>query len=79
MTDAHAFPSVRTAVELLAAARAQGKLHIAPGHEHIFDRDWGTDSVRRALAEGASPDTIIAAWQPALSAFHTLRAQYLLY
>jgi hypothetical protein len=68
---------VRTAVELLCAARAQGRFHVA--HEHVFDRDWGTDTVRRALIEGASPDTIVAAWQPALAAFHALRAQYLLY
>jgi uncharacterized protein YbbC (DUF1343 family) len=79
LTDPHAFPSVRTAVELLAAARAQGRFHIAPGHERLFDRDWGTDTVRRALAEGASPDTIVASWQPALRTFRTLRANYLLY
>lgn len=79
VTDPHAFPSVRTAVELLAAARAQGKFSIAPGHERIFDRDWGTDTVRRALTEGASPAAIVASWQPALSAFQALRAKYLLY
>jgi uncharacterized protein YbbC (DUF1343 family) len=79
ITDPHAFPCVRTAVELLCAARAQGRFRVAPGHERIFDRDWGTDTVRRAITEGASPDTIVAAWQPGLSAFHALRAQYLLY
>jgi len=79
VTDPRAFPSVRTAVEFLAAARAQGKFFIAPGHERNFDRDWGTDTVRHALAEGASPDAIVAEWQPALRAFQTLRTKYLLY
>ena len=40
---------------------------------------WGTDTVRRALVDGASPETIVAAWQPGLRAFGSLRANYLLY
>ena len=79
LTDPARFPSVRTAVELLAAARAQDKFHIAPEHDKLFDRDWGTDAVRRALLAGASPDTIVAAWQPALRTFDALRTKYLLY
>jgi uncharacterized protein YbbC (DUF1343 family) len=71
------FPSVRTAVELLAAARAQGKLRIASASG--FDRDWGTDRVRAALAAGASPDEIVAAWEPNLQRFRALRERYLLY
>ena len=77
ITDPHAFPSVRTAVELIAAARAQGKFHVA--HEQIFDRDWGTDTVRLALLGGASPEAIVAAWRPQLAAFAALRKAYLLY
>ncbi len=77
VTDAHAFPNVRTAIEILAAARAQGKYHVA--HEQIMDRDWGTDAVRLALDAGTSPDTIVAAWAPGLRAFKTLRSKYLLY
>ena len=75
--DPHVFPSVRTAVELLAAARAQGKYHVA--HEANMDRAWGTDTVRAALSGGASPDAITQAWQPALAAFRALRSKYLLY
>jgi uncharacterized protein YbbC (DUF1343 family) len=77
VTRPHAFPSVRTAVELLAAARAQGRYHVA--HEKIMDRDWGTDSVRLALSGGASPDAIVASWEPGLAAFRASRAKYLLY
>jgi len=79
VTDPHVFPNVRTAVELLAAARAQGKYHVAAGHEAIMDRDWGTGTIRLALNAGTSPDAIIAAWQPGLAAFKTLRDKYLLY
>jgi uncharacterized protein YbbC (DUF1343 family) len=79
VTDPHAFPSVRTAVEFLAAARAQGKYRVAPGHEQIMDRDWGTDAIRLALNDGASADAIVASWQPGLRAFKSLRAKYLLY
>jgi uncharacterized protein YbbC (DUF1343 family) len=77
VTDPRVFPSVRTAIELLAAARAQGKYHVA--HDAIMDRNWGTDAVRLALAAGMSPDAIVASWQPSLAAFKSLRAKYLLY
>jgi len=79
VTDPHIFPSVRTAVELLAAARAQSKFHVAPGHEANMDRAWGTDAIRTALTDGTSPDAIVASWQPALRAFKSLRSKYLLY
>jgi uncharacterized protein YbbC (DUF1343 family) len=77
LDDPHAFPNVRTAVELLAAARAQDRLRVE--HAANFDRDWGTDRVRRALLAGASPDDIVAAWEPGLTAYRTLRERYLLY
>ena len=75
--DPRAFPSVRTAVEVLAAARAQGKLRVASAG--AFDRDWGTNAVRTALVAGRSPDAIVAAWEPGLAAFRDLRKRYLLY
>ena len=77
ITDPHAFPNVRTAVEILAAARTQGKLHVA--HAASMDRDWGTSNVRLALLAGESPDAIVAAWEPGLRAFRSLRRPYLLY
>jgi uncharacterized protein YbbC (DUF1343 family) len=75
--DPAAFPNVRTAVELLAAARAQGRLSIR--HAANFDRDWGTDGVRLALLAGASPDDIVAGWESGLAAYRALRSRYLLY
>lgn len=75
--DPHAFPNVRTAVELLAAARAQGRLHVSKAAN--FDRDWGTNTVRLGLLNGASPDAIVASWESGLSAFRAVRERYLLY
>ena len=77
ITDPAVFPNVRAAVELLAAARTQGKFHAE--HPERMDRDWGTDRVRTMLTNGASPDAIVAAWQPGLHAFDALRKPYLLY
>jgi uncharacterized protein YbbC (DUF1343 family) len=77
VTDPHAFPSVRTAVEILCAARAQGKYAVSSATG--MDRDWGTDEVRRDLEAGASPAAIVAAWEPKLRAFRALRERYLLY
>lgn len=77
ISDPYVFPSVRTAIELIAGARAQGKFSVA--HAAIMDRDWGTDKVRLALARGDSADEIVAAWRPGLRAFEALRRRYLLY
>ncbi len=77
VTDPARFPSVRTAVEILAAARAQGKFRVASAAG--FDRDWGTSSVRTALVDGVAPEAIVAAWEPGIAAFRTIRARALLY
>ena len=77
LTDPHAFPNVRTAVELLAGARAQGKFH-APKPKSL-DTDWGTDAVRLALERGDDAATIVDSWQPGLRSFDALRRRYLLY
>jgi uncharacterized protein YbbC (DUF1343 family) len=75
--DPHIFPSVRTAVELMCAARGLGFLHI---HSAAFmDRDWGTDMVRKELLAGASPDAIVHAWQAQIPAFLAVRDKALLY
>jgi len=77
VADPHRFPSVRTAVELMCAARELGQLHF---HDtNVFDRDWGTDAVRLQLAAGESPDQILSHWTPGLEAFIRERARVLLY
>jgi uncharacterized protein YbbC (DUF1343 family) len=77
VTDPQRFPSVRTAVELMCAARGLGVLEY---HDtKVFDRDWGTDVVRRQLQAGAEPDEIVAGWSAGLAAFARERARVLLY
>ena len=44
-----------------------------------FDRDWGTDTVRLGLLNGASPDAIVASWESGLAAYRAIRERYLLY
>jgi uncharacterized protein YbbC (DUF1343 family) len=75
--DPHVFPSVRTAIELLCAARDLGYLHIHDAR--VMDRDWGTDAIRKAVLAGASPDTIVHAAQAQTPAFLAIRDKYLLY
>jgi uncharacterized protein YbbC (DUF1343 family) len=77
VANPHLFPSVRTAVELMCAARDLGQLHF---HDtKVFDRDWGTDTVRLALQAGARPDAIVSRWTPGIETFMRERAKVLLY
>jgi uncharacterized protein YbbC (DUF1343 family) len=75
--DPHTFPSVRTAIELLCAARDLGRVHVH--NAKSLDRDWGTDIVRKAVLGGASPTEIVHAAQAEIPAFLALRDKYLLY
>jgi uncharacterized protein YbbC (DUF1343 family) len=76
--DPHTFPSVRTAVELMCAARDLGR-YVHVHNAATMDRDWGTDKVRKAVLAGEPADTIVHAWQPELPPFLALRDKYLLY
>jgi uncharacterized protein YbbC (DUF1343 family) len=76
--EPHAFPSVRTAIELLCAARDVGRF-LRIHNAKTFDRDWGTDTVRRAVLAGETPDAIVNAAQEQIPAFLALRDKYLLY
>jgi uncharacterized protein YbbC (DUF1343 family) len=78
VTDAKAFRAVRTAVEILVAIR-----HLAPELLTVdgaaLDKDWGTDSLRRGLADGLDADAILRRWEPATRAFEDVRRRYLIY
>jgi uncharacterized protein YbbC (DUF1343 family) len=78
VTDAGAFRSVKTAVEILVAAR-----RVAPGtltvHAAPLDRAWGTDTLRRGLETGSEPDAILEGWESGTREFEASRARYLLY
>jgi uncharacterized protein YbbC (DUF1343 family) len=76
--DPSVFPSVRTAVELLGAAR-----DISPRTIDIravaLDKDWGTDLIGNGLTAGLNATDIEARWEPGLAQFMSVRARYLLY
>jgi len=76
--DPHVFPAVRTAVEILCAARS-----VAPQALKLdaaaVDRDWGTDQLRLRFESGAPPSAIVNAWAPGRQSFEALRKHYLLY
>lgn len=76
--DPRVFPAVRTAVELLTAARDIDP-SIVNVEKRPLDIDWGTDSLGEALRSGMSTAQIERGWQPRLTQFLRLRAKHLLY
>jgi uncharacterized protein YbbC (DUF1343 family) len=78
VSEPREFRAVRTAVEILVAVR-----RIAPELLSInaaaLDKDWGTDSLRRGLADGLDADAILRRWEPATRAFDDVRRRYLIY
>ncbi|HVN69772.1 MAG TPA: DUF1343 domain-containing protein, partial [Candidatus Binatia bacterium] len=73
------FVAIRTAVEILVAVRDLFPHAIAIPDVAALDRDWGTDSLRRALLAGKSADAIVAQWAARVSDFESLRRPFLLY
>ncbi len=79
ITDAVAFRAVRTAVEILVAVRKISPATVTVRDPAALDKDWGTDSLRRGLADGLDADSILKAWEPGTRAFEALRERFLLY
>ena len=77
--DERAFEPVRTAVELLVAAKRVMPSAISIRSTHAIDTDWGTDSLRAGLVAGESAEHIVRGWDAGLAAFKAVRAKYLLY
>jgi uncharacterized protein YbbC (DUF1343 family) len=78
VTDRAVYDPTRTAVAALIAIHAEQSDSLR-FRDAGFDRLAGTAALRLALQAGASLDTIIAGWQPALQRFSTMRQRYLLY
>ncbi|MBV8364109.1 MAG: DUF1343 domain-containing protein, partial [Candidatus Eremiobacteraeota bacterium] len=76
--DARAFPAVRTAVEILSAARSVAPQAIKLDSASL-DRDWGTDQLRLRLQAGESASSIVNSWAAGRQSFEALRKHYLLY
>ena len=79
VTDPRALRAVRTAVEILVAAREVAPEVFKLENPKAVDRDWGTDTLRRGLHDGLSVDEILRQWEPATRDFIAARAPYLLY
>jgi uncharacterized protein YbbC (DUF1343 family) len=77
VTDAAAFLAVRTGLEILVALHrtAPNFLNFSSG----FDRDWGTDTVRRWTLGGSDVDEMERRWRPELAIFAAERSRALLY
>lgn len=71
--------AVRTAVEILVGVRDLFPEVIRIKSVAGLDRDWGTDSFRRAFLAGAGAEAILGQWAPRVAAFKALRARYFLY
>ena len=76
--DARAYRSVTVAVHLLSAIRKQHPAEFK-FRERAFDRLAGTDTLRKAIEAGSSPEVIVAGWKKGLAAFQKRREPYLLY
>ncbi len=77
ITDPKTFLSVRTGLEIIAAAHAIAP-HGLRWNVHGIDLDWGTDSVRRGILANESPEQIEASWSHRLADFRTVRAKYVI-
>ncbi|MFE2158303.1 exo-beta-N-acetylmuramidase NamZ domain-containing protein [Streptomyces lydicus] len=76
--DREAFDPVRTGIALLVTAKRVWN-GFAWRPDNGIDRLTGSSTVRTMIDAGAGTEEIVAAWQPALTAFRSVRARYLRY
>lgn len=83
VTRPHEFLPIRTSLSIIHAITSlYGPQHIwnsESTRDGWFDKLYGTDSVRLALARGESPQAIWEGWQEALDSFRDARYSYVLY
>ena len=87
VTDRRAFPSMRTAIEMLDEFKREApseRLWRDPPYEyeHVkppIDILYGSDRLRRGIDEGESPAAIMSEWKADEEAFRDLRQKFLLY
>ena len=87
VTDPGEVRAVLLGVSMLHAARKQNELEFqwrgadggSASHRLFIDLLAGGAELRAWLEEGASPDEIIARWEPGLREFAEIREQYLMY
>jgi len=83
VTRPNEFLPIRTSLSIIhAMTRLYGPQRVwnpESTRNDWFDKLYGTDSVRLALAQGKSPQTIWEAWQEELDSFRDTRYSYVLY
>ncbi|MFH1970748.1 MAG: DUF1343 domain-containing protein [Verrucomicrobiota bacterium] len=83
VTNPNIFHPVYTGVSILACLQElYGRRKVwkhAGAREDFFDKLYGTDAVRRALQDGATPEQIRRTWLKPLGVFAPTRAAVLLY
>ncbi len=78
VTDRDKLEPFRIGVEIIAAIHALHKDQLEWRVAH-FDRLCGTDTIRKAILAGSSPEESRTHWQAQCKAFDAIRAKYLLY
>ena len=87
ITDRRQLAAVEAGVILIDAFRRANPEAFAwrePPYEYEYVKPpivilFGADRLRRALEAGVSPQALAAEWPPAVTAFNTIRAKFLLY
>ncbi|MFF3979935.1 exo-beta-N-acetylmuramidase NamZ family protein [Streptomyces sp. NPDC055808] len=72
------YDPVRTGIALLVTAKRVWS-GFAWRSDHWIDKLTGSALVRTMIDAGATTDEVVAAWQPGLEAFRTVRREYLMY
>ncbi|MYV89289.1 DUF1343 domain-containing protein [Streptomyces sp. SID1034] len=76
--DRELFDPVRTGIALLVTAKRVWS-GFAWRSDHWIDKLSGSALVRTMIDAGATADEVVAAWQPGLEAFRTVRRKHLMY
>ncbi|MFI5701348.1 exo-beta-N-acetylmuramidase NamZ domain-containing protein [Streptomyces xanthochromogenes] len=76
--DRELFDPVRTGIALLVTAKRVWS-GFAWRSDHWIDKLTGSALVRTMIDAGATADEVVAAWQPGLEAFRTVRRKHLMY
>ena len=69
-------------IQLLCAAQRHSRGSIFANYrdeDDIFWKIYGSTSVRSQIERGASPEAIVAGWQPGVERFRSARQAFLLY
>jgi uncharacterized protein YbbC (DUF1343 family) len=79
ITDERRFEAIRTAINMIVAAKQVHPDVFAWRPDNFIDKLSGSARLRTMIDAGAGADEVIGAWQEELAAFRRLRERYLMY